>query len=332
MTEETTALALRSDENLLAPVADLDTILRAYQLKKEFIEHVLHKGLDYGTIPGTTKDTLYKPGAEKMANLYGFSPSFVDVATIEDWNGEDHNGEPFFYYRQKCNLYKKDRLIGSADGSCNSWEKKYRYREGQRKCPECGQPTIFKSKLPKTGFYCWAKKGGCGAQFKDGDKRITEQDLGQIKNPDICDMTNTILKMAQKRALIAAILITTGASDYFTQDVEDFIDGDFEVSPEAQPGKQPTSPLPADPYESDYPLPVEEAQVATPTMSLETAEAVTNSKGVKYGLLDSATLSHMTKGINDGLKKEGLTIAQKEEYHLKLDAIRTILAHRNGGQ
>jgi hypothetical protein len=38
---------------------------------------------------------------------------------------------------------------------------------------------------------------------------------------------NTILKMAQKRALIAATLIATGASDYFTQDMEDFIQGEF---------------------------------------------------------------------------------------------------------
>jgi hypothetical protein len=34
-------------------------------------------------------------------------------------------------------------------------------------------------------------------------------------------MKNTIMKMAQKRAFVGAILIATGASEYFTQDIED---------------------------------------------------------------------------------------------------------------
>ena len=34
-------------------------------------------------------------------------------------------------------------------------------------------------------------------------------------------MVNTIQKMAQKRALVAATLIATSASEFFTQDVED---------------------------------------------------------------------------------------------------------------
>jgi hypothetical protein len=251
---ENTALAIMEETgSFLAPVADLTTILNAYQVKKDFIEKALRKDLDFGVIPGSTKPALYKPGAEKLANIYGFAPVFEDMQTIEDWTGEAHNGEPFFYYRQKCNLYKKgDRLVGSADGSCNSWEKKYRYREGQRLCPDCGQPTIFKSKPPKRGFYCWLKKGGCGAQFQENDKRITEQETGQIKNPDICDVTNTILKMSQKRALVAAILITTGASDYFTQDIDDFIsDPDIidvpftetPARPEPAPQARPASPI-----------------------------------------------------------------------------------------
>lgn len=69
----------------------------------------------------------------------------------------------------------------------------------------------------------------------------------------------------------------------------------------------------------------------TPLMDLATAEAVTNSEGVRYGDLDNAKLSYMTNSISKALKKEGKTIAEKEEYQLKLDAIATILAARNGG-
>jgi hypothetical protein len=44
-----------------------------------------------------------------------------------------------------------------------------------------------------------------------------------IPNHDPADLVNTIDKMAQKRAFVAMILITTNASDFFTQDIEDFV-------------------------------------------------------------------------------------------------------------
>jgi hypothetical protein len=43
----------------------------------------------------------------------------------------------------------------------------------------------------------------------------------KMENPDIADQYNTVLKMAKKRAHVDAILTATGASDIFTQDVED---------------------------------------------------------------------------------------------------------------
>ena len=45
--------------------------------------------------------------------------------------------------------------------------------------------------------------------------------LYRIPNPDVADVVNTIQKMAQKRALVAATLIATSASEFFTQDIED---------------------------------------------------------------------------------------------------------------
>lgn len=68
--------------------------------------------------------------------------------------------------------------------------------------------------------------------------------------------------------------------------------------------------------------------IDTPTMSLETAEAVTGSDGVRYGDATDEDLEGKRIGIQKAMKKTGLTIAQKEEYQLKLDAIATILASR----
>jgi hypothetical protein len=227
MMNDTKAIVLETGNDFLVPAASLQQVLATYQWKKEFIENVLKVNVDYGVTPGTSdKPSLKKPGAEKMASFFGLAPTFDDVQAVEDWTGVDHGGEPFFYYRQKCKLWRGERLIASADGSCNSWEKKYRYRSADRVCPNCEKATIFKSKN-NPEFYCWAKKGGCGATFKLNDERITKQEAGQVKNPDVAELTNTILKMAQKRALVAAVLIATNASDYFTQDLDDFVTGEI---------------------------------------------------------------------------------------------------------
>lgn len=226
---QTKAIVLETGNDFLVPAASLSQVLATYQWKKEFIENVLRENVDYGVTPGTTdKPSLKKPGAEKMASFFGLAPVFEDVATVEDWTGEEHNGEPFFYYRQKCKLFRGERLIASADGSCNSWEKKYRYRNSERVCPVCGKAAIIKGKVEYGGgFICFGKKGGCGAKFADTAPEIINQEVGQVKNPDVAELTNTILKMSQKRALVAAVLIATNASDYFTQDLDDFVQGDI---------------------------------------------------------------------------------------------------------
>jgi len=222
-------IVLHTQNDFLTPAASLEQVLATYQWKKNFIEQVLHEGVDFGVTPGTNdKPSLKKPGAEKMASFFGLAPTFDDVSTAEDWTGEAHGNEPFFYYRQKCKLWRGDRLIASADGSCNSWEKKYRYRNSERVCPNCGKAAIIKGKQEYGGgFICFAKKGGCGAKFSDNAPEIINQEVGQVKNPDVAELTNTILKMAQKRALVAAVLIATNASDYFTQDLDDFVTGEI---------------------------------------------------------------------------------------------------------
>ena len=220
--------------SFLSPVVSVNDALLAYQAKKELIDSIMKPGVDYGIIPGTNKNTLLKAGAEKATSFFGLAARFRDAQVVEDFTGNDHDGEPFFFYRRTCELWRGNYLIASVDGSCNSFEKKYRYRGGERVCPDCGKPAIKKSKFPPKadpkaapGFYCYSKIGGCGAEFPATDPAIINQELGQVKNPDIADAANTILKMADKRALVAATLIATGLSEYFTQDVEDFVTTDF---------------------------------------------------------------------------------------------------------
>jgi hypothetical protein len=53
---------------------------------------------------------------------------------------------------------------------------------------------------------------------------IIEGTKYRVPNEDVCDQVNTIIKMAQKRALVAVTLLGTNASELFTQDVEDLYD------------------------------------------------------------------------------------------------------------
>ncbi|HEX8070577.1 MAG TPA: hypothetical protein VF546_11540 [Pyrinomonadaceae bacterium] len=208
------------------PALSIELAVERYNAVTEFVSRVLRRDVDYGVIPGTEKLTLLKPGAEKLTTFFGLATRFQLVERIEDWTGAAHGGEPFFYYLYRCQLYRGDYLIAEADGSCNSREQKYRWREAQRLCPACGQAAIIKGRAEYGGgWVCFRKKGGCGAKYPDGDQQIETQTVGRVPNADIADQVNTIQKMAQKRSLVAAVLIAVNASEFFTQDVEDFVGG-----------------------------------------------------------------------------------------------------------
>lgn len=225
------------------PVFSISQALARRNEMIQYVQKIMIPGTDFGKIPGGTKDVLLKPGAEKLCSFFGLSPGFSLVERTEDWTGADHGKEPFFYYLYRCRLSKNGRVMGEGDGSCNSWESKYRYRNGERVCPNCGKATIIKGKAEYGGgFICFAKKGGCNAKFNEKDKAIIGQEVGRVPNPDISDIVNTIQKMAQKRALIAAVLIGVNASDYFTQDIDDMQVIEVEPDPPAVALKQSATP------------------------------------------------------------------------------------------
>src|SRR5215212_1067054 len=204
------------------PAMSIESAVERYNAVTEFVSRVLRKDVDYGVIPGTEKRTLLKPGAEKLTTFFGLSTRFELLDRIEDWTGERHGGEPFFYYLYRCRLFRGDVAIAEGDASCNSREAKYRWREAQRACPACGQAAIIKGKEDfGGGWLCWKKRGGCGAKYPDGDQAVETQQVGRVFNPDIADQVNTIQKMSQKRALVGAVLLAVNASEFFTQDVED---------------------------------------------------------------------------------------------------------------
>ena len=65
------------------------------------------------------------------------------------------------------------------------------------------------------------------------------------------------------------------------------------------------------------------------SMSLETAENMTDSKKRRYGDMTNDELSNYSIGIGKLLAKNGLTPEKHDEYMMKQDAIGIILASRN---
>lgn len=182
-------------------------------------DKLLVKGTDYGTVPGIKKPFLQKPGAEKLANFYGLAVRF-EADRVE---GDGVKAPPLAYHvRAYVHLGSFDGpVVAQGYGEANSWEERYRYREGQRACPKCGGEFLMKgrddSKL-KGKWWCAHFKGGCNATFEASDPKITDQKIGKVDNPDPYGLANTLIKMGEKRAHVDAILRATGTSGFFTQD------------------------------------------------------------------------------------------------------------------
>ena len=212
------ALAMMSD-------GEFEARLTAMKKGRERIDRInremLREGVDYGVIPGTKNPTLLKPGAETLCQVYRLVADFV---VEHEWG--DGVSRPSLRVTVRCELHTGSLdgpVVAVGNGASNSWEKRYRYREGSRVCPTCGKVgTIIKGKEEfGGGWLCWAKKGGCGAKFEAGDPTIEDQQVGATENPDPLDLDVTLVKISEKRSYVDATLRALAISGLFTQDVED---------------------------------------------------------------------------------------------------------------
>lgn len=213
--------------NAIAPYVEVEDVKRLANIVRALRNDVFRDGHDFGIIPGTgDKPTLLQPGMEKLMRALKLRPEYVEKSRVEDFDSG------VIFYRYECRLveYETGLCVSTAIGSANSRESKWRYRNADRVCPNCGKGTIIKGKAEYGGgWLCFAKKGGCGSKFKDGDPAIEAQAVGKVENPDIFDQMNTIDKVAQKRALGSAIKGAANVSEFFTVDLEEF--QTFDVAP-----------------------------------------------------------------------------------------------------
>jgi hypothetical protein len=120
--------ALSTKDSVFLPAMSMEVALARRAAIVEFTRRIMVKDRDFGEIPGTHKPTLLKPGAGKLCNFFGLEPEFTPIVEDIDWTGAGHGGNVFCYARYRCRLLREGRVVGVGEGSCNSWEAKYRYR------------------------------------------------------------------------------------------------------------------------------------------------------------------------------------------------------------
>jgi hypothetical protein len=272
----------------------------------EILDAVMKKDEHYGTIPGTNKPSLYKPGAEKLSLVFRLRPEY-EIRRSDLGNGHRE-------YEVVCTLYHipTSQSVGQGVGSATTMEGKYRYRTG---------PVEFTGKqVPKEYWNERDSKllGGKGFIPKKNDDGQWEIAIRgeQIEHDNPADYYNTILKMAKKRAHVDAILTATAASDIFTQDVEDMP----EVIPGAEKKKEPAKEPIKPPQKKSEAKPPEVSQSVTVKINdVQSKEGEANGKPYtiytifdendeKYGTFDKALVDIAADAIPEGvLVKIGYT-------------------------
>lgn len=234
--EDNTALpdVWRSPQDLQRRLADM---IQERSLVQQFMQTVMVRSRDgeadgdYGIIPGTDKPTLFKAGAEKLCELYGYAPTIADLREIADYETG--------HYRVVCTIalvHKGSGVkVGEGVGECSTRESKYLYR------------WVFANDVPPELDKSKLKQKTVGSR-RDPNTKYT---MYRLENDDLFSLWNTVLKMAKKRALVDATLSTTRSSQIFSQTKEhldEYVEAEYSVGSEPeerQAAKAPAAPKPA---------------------------------------------------------------------------------------
>jgi len=173
-----------------------DDARKQVNLIQQIMKSVMLKDTHYGVVPGCgNKPTLLKAGAEKLINTFRLA---VDPI-VEDLSTPD-----CFRYRVTTRLTHQNTgvFMGSGIGEASSDEEKFKWRA-----------SVCQEEYDETADDRRRKK------WKNDKYKGLIQILQVRTNP--ADLANTVLKIGKKRSLSDATLTTLGASDIFTQDIED---------------------------------------------------------------------------------------------------------------
>ncbi|MCK4784641.1 MAG: hypothetical protein KAV87_12885 [Desulfobacteraceae bacterium] len=209
------ALATISEETL-----SINDMRAQVNLIQHVMQKVMKKDEHYGTIPGTSKPTLYKAGAEKLSLTFRLAPSYEGEREAISFQGAHRE------YVIKCILthIPTDKVFGQGLGSCTTMEAKYRYRTGEVSLTDKPVPQDYwtlRKENPSEALKLIGGKGHTTKKDPNTGKWMIAVAGEKVEHDNPADYYNTVLKMAKKRAYVDAMLSATAASDIFTQDIDD---------------------------------------------------------------------------------------------------------------
>jgi hypothetical protein len=124
----------------------LDTLIERVNLLKELMKRCMVEGQHHGTIPGTKKPSLWKPGAELICTLFQLGARYPkNSMLIERENGH-------FLFTLTCELFHipTGRVVGEGVGAGSTMEYRFRIQTEDR-YSDHGQP--IKAKYTPFDFY-----------------------------------------------------------------------------------------------------------------------------------------------------------------------------------
>ena len=192
-------MAVREDMGMaLVQSFSAQEIIARKQLVKEVMDNVMLKDVHYGIIPGTKKNTLYKPGGECLASTFMLAPR--DRVIRDGWE----DGERVIQVATAL-FGPGEVFLGEGIGECTSAEEKYAWRDVK-------VAEEYDATPPDRRRLKWTK---------DRDKRTGEPIVAKQVRQNAREQGNTLLKMAKKRSFLDAVITVTGCSDIFDVDLED---------------------------------------------------------------------------------------------------------------
>ena len=159
---------------------------------------VLREGTDYGIIPGTNgEQTLWRPGAQKLLQWFGLGYTCERVEVERDDDGRKHG------ITYKCTVARRlpDGTLdikATCEGTADYDESKFYQSEEQ-----------VRARL-RDQEHRWAAK----------DRRPPNADRWNSAKEYRADW-NALMKRAQKRAIVGAVVDATAAGGIFTDREED---------------------------------------------------------------------------------------------------------------
>jgi len=184
---------LKQESGPMLPVTnqDMEALKAQRELLKVFVSSQLRQAnFDDSNAEGFGEgDYGIIPGTKKKTLLKPGAEKILRLFNLglrirlADKEIDRHANFALFTYRAEVYHLRTSIVVAECEGSANSQEVKYRERTVWRK----NQKGIRESVKEET---------------------------------PICDVLNTLMKMAQKRAMIGATILATAASDYFNHDIE----------------------------------------------------------------------------------------------------------------